>query len=209
MVRSFGDLSNVTVFWEAEPAAQEDLLHRTGEVLFVVGQTTANLILQIAEDIIPELDKSFAVTLCNVSHGRLGNLTNANLTILASDDPYGVFEFSEKTRPVRVAEANTHVTLTIKRQRGLLGLAQVTYRTLMDSDPSPFSTPGVGRASERSDFIPLMDSVLFDASQSEVNVTLQVLDDEEPERAESIFVELSSVKLVQGVQSRPSKIYIC
>ncbi|XP_048838820.1 adhesion G-protein coupled receptor V1 [Brienomyrus brachyistius] len=203
VVRSFGDLSNVTVFWEAEPAAEEDLLHRTGELVFVVGQTAANFILQIAEDIIPELDKSFVVTLSNVSHGRLGNLTNANLTILASDDPYGVFEFSEKIRPVRVAEANTYVTLTIKRQRGLLGLAQVTYRTLKDSDPSPFSTPGIGRANERSDFIPLMDSVLFDANQSEANVTLQVLDDEEPERAESIFVELSSVKLVRGVQSRP------
>uniref|UniRef100_A0A8C9WGZ3 Adhesion G-protein coupled receptor V1 n=1 Tax=Scleropages formosus TaxID=113540 RepID=A0A8C9WGZ3_SCLFO len=203
VVRTFGALSSITVFWEVGPRAEEDLVHITGNVTFSVGQTSANIILKVSEDDTPELDKRLTVTLSNVSHGRLGNLTNAQLTVLASDDPYGVFVFSERSRTVRVAEGNVHVTLTIQREMGLMGQARVTYATLKDTDASPFSTPGTGRGNEQTDFVPLTDSVLFGASQSEANITLQVLDDDEPERAESIFVELTSVYLVQGAQNRP------
>ncbi|XP_061116243.1 adhesion G-protein coupled receptor V1 [Conger conger] len=201
--RSFGALSNVTVFWEADPASEEDLVERTGNVSFGVGQTKADIVLQIAEDNIPELDKTFSVVLSRVSHGRLGNRTNATLTVLATDDPYGLFLFSEGSRPVRVPEADADVTLTIQRDKGLMGSVRVTYGTLADSDPPPFGTPGVGRASAGSDFIALMGSVTFVANQSEANITLRVLDDQDPERAESIFVELISVHLIKGVQDRP------
>ncbi|KAJ8380590.1 hypothetical protein SKAU_G00013680 [Synaphobranchus kaupii] len=201
--RSFGALSNVTVFWEADPSSEEDLVQWRGNVTLGVGQTKADIILQVAEDDIPELDKSFSVVLSHVSDGRLGDRTNATLTILATDDPYGLFLFSERSRPVRVPEANADVTLTIQRERGLMGSVRVTYGTLADGDASPFGTPGVGRASAGSDFIALMGSVTFAANQSEANITLRVLDDEDPERAESIFVALISVHLVKGVQDRP------
>ncbi|XP_035235780.1 adhesion G-protein coupled receptor V1 isoform X2 [Anguilla anguilla] len=201
--RLFGALSNVTVFWEVNPGSEGDLVQRTGNVTFGVGQTKADIVLQIAEDDIPELDKSFTVVLSHVSHGRLGNQTNTTLTILATDDPYGLFLFSERSRPIRVPEADADVTLTIQRERGLMGLVRVTYTTLADGDASPFGTPGVGRASAGSDFIALMGSVTFAANQSEANITLRVLDDQDPERAESIFVELISVQLVKGVQDRP------
>lgn len=64
----------------------------------------------------------------------------------------------------------------------------------------------MGRATGGSDFVPLLGSVLFLANQSEANISLQVLDDEDPERDESVFVELISVELVAGEQERPSKI---
>ncbi|KAI1900416.1 hypothetical protein AGOR_G00049720 [Albula goreensis] len=201
--RFFGALSNVTVFWEADPDSQDDLVYRTGNVSFDVNQTKADIVLQIAEDDIPELDKSFTIILSNVSDGRLGNWTNATLTVLASDDPYGLFLFSERNRPIHVPEANDDVTLTISREKGLMGSVRVMYGTLADSDALPFGTPGVGRAKAGSDFIALMGSVTFAANQSEANITLRVLDDEDPERAESIFVELISVHLVKGVQDRP------
>lgn len=82
---------------------------------------------------------------------------------------------------------------------------QVTYRTLSEAQPQPYRTPGVGRASEGRDFVPLMDSVVFVANQSEANITLRVLDDEDPERDESVFVTLVGVELVEGEQARPSK----
>lgn len=63
----------------------------------------------------------------------------------------------------------------------------------------------MGRASEGQDFVPLMDSVVFMANQSEANITLRVLDDEDPERDESVFVTLVGVQLVEGEQARPSK----
>lgn len=82
---------------------------------------------------------------------------------------------------------------------------RVSYGTLKETDEEPFRTPGVGRATEGKDFVPLLDSVVFLANQSQANVTLQVLDDNDPERDESIFVRLIDVRLIQGEQERFSK----
>ncbi|XP_056157733.1 adhesion G-protein coupled receptor V1 isoform X2 [Lampris incognitus] len=202
VVRSFGDLSNVTVYWEADPSSEEDLLSRSGNVTFGIGQTKGNIILRVAPDELPELDKSFNVSLTNVSHGRLGTQTSSTLTILASDDPYGVFVFADDTRLVRLPEADSTVDLTIRRHRGLMGKVRVTYKTLSEADPAPYTTPGVGRASEGRDFVPVLQSVVFSANQSEANISIQVLDDEDPERDESVFVELISVHLIEGAQER-------
>lgn len=82
---------------------------------------------------------------------------------------------------------------------------RVTYGTLNEKDPEPYRTPGVGRATEGRDFIPLLDSVVFLANQSEANITLRVLDDEDPERDESVFVKLISAHLIRGEQRRLGK----
>ncbi|XP_060927102.1 adhesion G-protein coupled receptor V1 [Limanda limanda] len=200
--RSFGDLSNVTVYWEADPSSEGELLSRFGNITFGVGQTSENIIIEVAQDEIPELDKSFTVSLVNVSHGRLGAQTSATLTVLASDDPYGVFVFANLTKSVRLPESDSTVSLTILRLRGLMGQVRVTYRTLNEADPDPYRIPGVGRATEGRDFVPLDDSVVFSANQSEANITLRVLDDEDPERDEVVFVKLISVQLIEGEQER-------
>ncbi|KAM9822621.1 adhesion G-protein coupled receptor V1 isoform 2-T2 [Syngnathus typhle] len=201
--RSFGDLSNVTVYWEADPSSEGELLNRSGSIFFGVGQTSESILVSVAQDEVPELDKNFTVSLVNVSHGRLGVKTTSTLTVLASDHPYGVFVFSNTTRPVRLPEGDSTVTLSILRQKGSMGQVQVTFRTLQEAEPAPYRTPGVGRATEGRDFVPLVDSVVFLANQSEANVTVRVLDDEDPERDESIFVQLMDVRLVQGGQERP------
>ncbi|XP_066512530.1 adhesion G-protein coupled receptor V1-like [Hoplias malabaricus] len=203
VLRMFGALSNVTVHWEADSDSEGELIYRSGNLTFGVGQTNGSIYLLISQDDVPELDKSFRVRLSNVSHGRLGNQTVATVNVLASDDPYGQFVFADSSRPVRVAESNTAVTLMIQRRRGLMGRVRVSYRTLRDTDPEPYSTQGVGRASAGNDFIPVSDSVTFLANQSEANITVRILDDKDPERAESVFVELSGVTLVEGVQARP------
>ncbi|XP_026067280.1 adhesion G-protein coupled receptor V1 [Carassius auratus] len=203
VIRTFGALSRVTVYWEADANSEGELVYRSGNVTFEVSQTVGSIYLLISQDDIPELDKSFRVRLSNVSHGRLGKETTATLTVLASDDPYGLFVFSDSSRLIRVPEANAVITLNIQRRKCLMGRVRVTYRTLRDTDAAPYSTPGVGRASAGNDFVPVVESVIFSANQSEVNVTLRVLDDEEPERAESVFLELVSVTLVEGLQPRP------
>ncbi|CAB1319363.1 unnamed protein product, partial [Coregonus sp. 'balchen'] len=201
---SLGVASHITVTIaasdDAHGVSEEDLISRGGNITFHVGQTRGEIELQVAQDEVPELDKRFGVSLVNVSHGRLGVRTEATVTVLASDDPYGVFVFSESSRPVRLPEGHTLVTLTIHRQRGLMGRVRVTYGTLSEADAAPFMTPGVGRASEGNDFVPLLESVVFAANQSEAKVTLRVLDDEEPERDESVFMELISVNLIGGGQ---------
>lgn len=119
--RSFGDLSNVTVYWDADPGSEGELLSRFGNISFGVGQISENITINVAQDEISELDESFIVSLVNVSHGRLGDQTSATLTVLASDDPYGVFVFANVTRSIRLPEADSTVSLTILRQRGLMG----------------------------------------------------------------------------------------
>lgn len=205
VIRTFGALSNVTVYWQADVDSEGELIYRSGNLTFTVGQTIGNIFLRISEDDIPELDKSFKIRLINITHGRLGSQTVSTLTVLANDDPYGLFLFSESSRSFRVAEADTLVVLTIQRRKGLMGRVRVTYRTLRDTDPAPYTTPGVGRASAESDFVPILESVTFSTNQSEANATVRILDDREPERAESVFVELSSVTLVQGAQTRPGE----
>ncbi|KAF7200055.1 adhesion G-protein coupled receptor V1 isoform X2 [Nothobranchius furzeri] len=200
--RSFGDLSNVTVYWEVDPSSQGQLLSRFGNITFRVGQRSANVVIGVAQDVIPELDRSYTVSLVNVSHGRLGTRSSATLTVLASDDPYGVFVFANASRSVRVPEANVAVSLSIQRQRGLMGQVRLTYGTLNDTDPEPYRTPGVGRATGGKDFVSLLSSAVFLANQTEANITLRVLDDSDPERDESVFVKLISVQLIQGEQKR-------
>lgn len=66
----------------------------------------------------------------------------------------------------------------------------------------------MGRATEGRDFVPLLGSVVFLANQREANISLQVLDDEDPERDESVFVELIGVELLAGEQQRLSEILL-
>ncbi|KAM8885173.1 adhesion G-protein coupled receptor V1 [Spinachia spinachia] len=200
--RSFGDLSNVTVYWEADLRSERELLSSFGNITFGVGQTSENIIINVAPDEISELDRSFSVSLVNVTDGRLGDETSATVTVLANDDPYGVFVFANKTRSVRLSEADSTVSLIILRQKGLMGQVRVTYGTLKEADPEPYRTPGLGRATEGWDFVPLLDSVVFLANQSEANITVQLLDDDNPERDESVFVVLISVELIKGQQER-------
>lgn len=121
MDRSFGDLSGVIVYWEADPGSERELLSRSGNIAFAIGQRSGNITINVAQDEIPELDATFTVSLVNVSHGRLGTQTSAALTVLASDDPYGVFVFPNSTRHVRLPEVDATVPLTISRQKGLMG----------------------------------------------------------------------------------------
>ncbi|MED6250420.1 Adhesion G-protein coupled receptor V1 [Ataeniobius toweri] len=201
--RSFGDLSNVTVYWEVDPSSEGELVSRFGNISFGVGQKSENIVISIAQDEIPELDKSYPVSLVNVSKGRLGVRTSATLTVLASDYPYGVFVFANVSRSVRFPEADVTVFLTIRRLKGTMGQVRVTYGTLKQADPEPYRTPGVGRATEGQDFVPLLDSVVFLANQTEANITLRLLDDDDPERDEAVFVKLISLDLIKGDQKRP------
>ncbi|XP_032062639.1 adhesion G-protein coupled receptor V1 [Aythya fuligula] len=203
VVRTYGSLSEVTLYWIIVCDLTEDLVSAYGNVTFDVGQVRANITIQVSPDDMPELDKVFSVLIINVSSGRLGNHTNATLTVLANDDPYGLFIFSERNRPIKVDEETKNISLTIVRLRGLLGTVVVTYRTLGDDEKSPFLPPDVVRAIQGEDYIPITGYVIFAANESEATISLPILDDDDPERSESVFVELNSTVLIEKVQDRP------
>ncbi|XP_071587409.1 adhesion G-protein coupled receptor V1 isoform X2 [Heliangelus exortis] len=203
VVRTHGALSQVTLHWIVACDFAKDLISTDGNITFDVGQARANITVQISPDEVPELDEVFSVLIINVSSGRLGNQTNATLTILANDDPYGVFVFSEQNRPIKVEEETKNVSLTIIRRGGLLGTVMVAYRTIGDDEKLSFLPPDVVRATEGKDYIPITGYVIFTANESEATISLPILDDDDPERSESVFVELSNIVLVEKVQDRP------
>lgn len=204
-MRTHGALSQVTLHWIIIYDFTNDLISTDGSVTFDVGQARANITVQVSPDDVPELDKMFSVLIVNVSHGRLGYHTNATLTILANDDPYGVFIFSEQNRPIKVEEETKNVSLTVIRCGGLLGTVMVKYRTIGDEEKLPFLPHDVVRAVEGKDYIPITGYVVFATSESEATISLPILDDDDPERSESVFVQLSGIALIKKVQDRPGK----
>ncbi|XP_069736689.1 adhesion G-protein coupled receptor V1, partial [Phaenicophaeus curvirostris] len=203
VLRTHGALSQVILHWILVCDFTEDLVSTYGNVTLDVGQVRANITVQVSPDEVPELDKVFSVLIVNVSSGRLGNHTNATLTILANDDPYGVFIFSEQNRPIKVEEERKNISLTIVRRGGLLGTVMVTYRTIGDDEKPPFLPPDVVRAIEGKDYVPITGYVIFTANASEATISLPILDDDDPERSESVFVELNSIALIEKAQDRP------
>lgn len=204
-MRTHGALSQVTLHWIIIYDFTNDLISTDGSVTFDVGQARANITVQVSPDDVPELDKMFSVLIVNVSHGRLGYHTNATLTILANDDPYGVFTFSEQNRPIKVEEETKNVSLTVIRCGGLLGTVMVKYRTIGDEEKLPFLPHDIVRAAEGKDYIPITGYVVFATSESEATISLPILDDDDPERSESVFVQLSGIALIKKVQDRPGK----
>ncbi|NWU90141.1 GPR98 protein, partial [Upupa epops] len=203
VVRTHGTLSQVMLHWIIVCDLTKDLISSDGNVTFDIGQARANITVQVSPDEVPELDKVFSVLIINVSNGRLGNHTNATLTILANDDPYGVFIFSEQNRPIKVEEETKNISLTIIRKGGLLGTVMITYRTMGDDENSPFLPPDIVRATEGKDYIPIRGHTIFRANESEATISLPILDDDDPERSESVFVELIDIALIEKAQDRP------
>ncbi|XP_031794624.1 adhesion G-protein coupled receptor V1 [Sarcophilus harrisii] len=203
VVRSHGTLSQVILHWNIPSDISGDLAFTSGNVTFEIGQMNANITVEILPDEIPELDKTFSILIINVSNGCLGVRTNATLIILASDDPYGIFIFSEENRPIKVEEASQNVILTIIRLKGLIGTVMVTYATMDDMEKPPFFPPNLARATQGRDYIPVSGFAIFRVNTSEATISIPILDDDEPEKSESVFVELINVTLIEKVQNRP------
>ncbi|KAH0505721.1 G-protein coupled receptor 98 [Microtus ochrogaster] len=207
VTRTQGALSHVTLHWSVDSDLHGDLAVTSGNITFEIGQRTASITVEILPDEEPELDKALTMLIRSVSSGSLGVLTNATLTILASDDPYGVFIFSNKTRPISVEEATHNVTLSIIRLKGLMGEVVISYATIDDMEKPSYFPPNLARASQGADYISASGSTLFRANQIEATITVSILDDDEPEQSESVFVELVNSTLVERVQNRPREDY--
>uniref|UniRef100_A0A8C5REZ8 Adhesion G protein-coupled receptor V1 n=1 Tax=Laticauda laticaudata TaxID=8630 RepID=A0A8C5REZ8_LATLA len=204
IVRYHGALSQVTLYWFIMPNDTEDVTVTSGNITFHTEQRKANLTVNILPDEIPELDKTLSVYIINVTHGRLGVHTNATLTILANDDPYGLLIFSGKNRPIKVEEETKNVTLTIVRLKGHLGVVKVTYRTMYDEDVSFYLPSNIARATLGEDYLPISGFVILPANESEATLHLPILDDDEPEQSESVFVELLGATLMGEVSHQPN-----
>ncbi|XP_022110249.1 G-protein coupled receptor 98-like isoform X2 [Acanthaster planci] len=212
VLRLGGALAEVTVDWTitsdpSDPNANvtSDLVTSQGSITFGVNEMTADISVEIASDENPELDEIFLVRLSNASNGRLGDPAKlvATVTVSANDDPYGAFIFEAGSRSIVVTEEYRNISLTIQRQFGSEGVVQVVYSTLNANENIPNMPAYISRAKENDDFIPVQSSVIFSAGQLSSTISVLLLDDTEPETAESLFLYIVSVNLLSSPQSNP------
>lgn len=134
--------------------------------------------------------------LVNVTRGRLSSRgVVSNITIVANDDPYGVFEFEPSILAVR--EATRNITLHVVRHQGTLGSVRVNYTSRI----SHVWRTGDNRASDKEDFIHVDGFLEFVPNQTLETFMIQILDDVKPEENETVVVNLTSALLLTNQHS--------
>ncbi|XP_032809135.2 adhesion G-protein coupled receptor V1 isoform X2 [Petromyzon marinus] len=198
ITRSCGNLGTVTIYWKVDTDFDHDLVTQTGKVEFDVGQMVGNVSLQIADDAFAEMEETFTITLANVSAGRLGTDATSTLTVFPNDDPYGIFIFAKNSHSAIVQEELGNATLTIVRTQGLTGEVLVTFSTVEDDEYLSQMLPHTFLANEQRDYLATVASVIFKENQSEAFLSVPIVNDDEPERAETLLVRLLNVSLLKG-----------
>lgn len=71
----------------------EDYIVLSTDVLLLEGESSKYIPIFVLDDLLPEIEETFLVVLSNKTTGDavLGELTQATVTILPSDDPFGAF----------------------------------------------------------------------------------------------------------------------
>ncbi|XP_072038274.1 adhesion G-protein coupled receptor V1-like [Amphiura filiformis] len=210
IMRNGGNLGVVNVSWFATADVNSsgadvdtDLVVDYGIVTFDIGQISAVISVLISPDDVPELDEVFYIHLLNSTAGQLGEAVTTTLTVLANDDPYGVFVFEAQSRSITTDEEGKNVTLTLQRNAGTVGSVMVTYATLLISESLPNLPFSTRRAAEDEDFVPKRSTAVFLDGQLSMDVEVSLLDDDIPETDETVFVYIVDVMLLASPQVAP------
>eukprot|EP00794_Sanderia_malayensis_P009868 gene9868-10878_t len=181
VIRAQGTQGTVTCEWKTNPLtarADVDFTSSIGTISFAPGVNSTQISIPIIDNSVPELGKTFRVQLYNPTGGAvLGTASYINVTILPSDDAFGVFSFANSSNTVTVSEGQGTVQLTIARKGGLLGAVNVAWRL----------NNGL------SDFATTQGSVMFATNENEKKFTIPIIDDSLPELSEEFVVELVNV----------------
>ena len=93
--------------------------------IFFKGVNAGNISLAIVDDIIPELDESYTCSLTKVNNNaELDNHTEISITIVANDEPFGVFEVNSESREIVAGE------LDVKSANNTIRIGSVILYTL-------------------------------------------------------------------------------
>ncbi|EGD81521.1 hypothetical protein PTSG_11855 [Salpingoeca rosetta] len=138
--------TTTTMTTTAPPPA---FVRSSGVVTFGDGVREASIAISVADDTLPELDAAFTLRLINATGGaRLktdaeyaangsggddgssdSGITNGTvaLTVLASDDPYGVVGVRNDSLTLRVQEEDGSMTVFVHRAQGTVGRTTVGW----------------------------------------------------------------------------------
>ncbi|EGD76521.1 hypothetical protein PTSG_07638 [Salpingoeca rosetta] len=130
--RTSGSYSTMHIAWQITPVGgtgnASDVVATQGVAVMPAGKTSAFLRVGVVADAIPEFGEQFEVDLVDVTQGvgSLATPTSATLTVLANDDPSGVFQWDAASRGPLQAEEGSSIALTIERLGGALDAVTVT-----------------------------------------------------------------------------------
>ena len=106
--RSSGMIGEVEVYWEVGPVAEGDLFPVNGTLVFPENVTLQTLTIRALGDGEAEEFEAFTITLVSATNGgRIFGTSQANLGILASNDPSGVVAFDPYPEGIVVNEGET------------------------------------------------------------------------------------------------------
>ncbi len=113
LIRDNGIFGTVTVTWQVIPRDLTAFVQTQGDVTFEDGQASVWAVLQAGDDATPEKRKSYNLELTAATGGASINAarSTAEIVMVASDYPHGLFEFIEPTQ-ISVNEEDSEVRTT-------------------------------------------------------------------------------------------------
>ncbi|KAI8777860.1 G-protein coupled receptor 98, partial [Biomphalaria glabrata] len=189
IVRGNGTFGQVSLFVYSQPVTPSTILGvdynmSTGEIIFQEGESRNSVMITIIDDNEPEPDETFEVILANPSNGALlGQASRARVTILANDVSGGLISFST-SEPCHLREATAEdssfskAEILVSRTLGTFGVVSVPF--IITSSDGQLTT----------DVIPANGSIFFSDRQAAAVLTLEAVNDEEPELAENFTLTL-------------------
>ena len=161
--------------------ADRDYINTAGQLSFRSGERSQFLTVQLVDDSTPELSESFQVILSNANgvQGKpsLGAGSTLNVTIVPSDDAFGVFSFRSDSLSTVVTEETAGLSLLLQRGGGLLGDVTLYWSLMGSSGPT--------------DIFPAEGTVYFGQGVASGTIELSIVPDQISE-----FLEMFQVQLV-------------
>lgn len=178
--------TETTVEYETESGmavADVDFEHQSGTLTFPSGVTTQTILISITDDVDPEGDELFSISLSNPSSDAVLSTPPSTMVLIEiSDNPGGLVQFGT-SGPIVVDEDDGSVAeFTIQRLNGSYSDVTVEWQ-IVDSSQN--------LASE--DFQVNRGNLTIPDGENEAVLQIQPLNDDTPEIAESFSVELVGV----------------
>ncbi|KAK7486836.1 hypothetical protein BaRGS_00021983 [Batillaria attramentaria] len=191
VVRQAGFFGRVAVQWVAsgDHDGEADISPLAGRVEFANGQSVATIALTIKDDSVAEFAEVTYVRLTQIlddgtslpSKGaQLGEATQATVTVLANDSPFGVVSWNVTSATTSEPEGQN---LDPHRRQGT-------------STSMALELPEQQRATSGEDFVSTQGSVTFPPDSTQAFVQIVIKQDTIPEASEMFYVNLTAVELV-------------
>ena len=175
---SYGEVSVPYATADGTATAGADYSAATGTLVFASGVTTGSIAIALSDDTEDEPPETVLLELGEPTGGAvLVAPSNAVLT-LSDNDGYGEFAFSADT--YAVAESNGSVVIAVGRLGGAEGEVSVDYST------------ADGTATNGLDYAEATGTLIFAAGVTQQEFSVSILDDAEPEDAETVFLSLAN-----------------